>query len=128
MMFPQDLAEVAGKLAACCNSGREAEALDTLYAQDCVSVEALSMGDAGREAQGLDAIRGKHDWWYSAHDVHAVSAEGPFLFGEDRFSLVFDMDVTNKESGDRMKAKEVGVYTVKDGKIVREEFFYSPMG
>ena len=86
------------------------------------------MGDAGREAQGLDAIKGKHDWWYGAHDVHQVSAEGPFLFGDDQFSLVFDMDVTNKESGERMQAKEVGVYTVKDGKIVREEFFYSPMG
>ena len=127
-MFPEELTSVAGKLAECCNSGSEAEALETLYAQDCVSVEALAMGDAGREAQGLDAIKGKHDWWYGAHDVHQVSAEGPFLFGDDQFSLVFDMDVTNKESGERMQAKEVGVYTVKDGKIVREEFFYSPMG
>ena len=127
-MFPEELTSVAGKLAECCNSGREAEALETLYAQDCVSVEALAMGDAGREAQGLDAIKGKHDWWYGAHDVHQVSAEGPFLFGDDQFSLVFDMVVTNKESGERMQAKEVGVYTVKDGKLVREEFFYSPMG
>ena len=72
--------------------------------------------------------RGAGRRWYGAHDVHQVSAEGPFLFGDDQFSLVFDMDVTNKESGERMQAKEVGVYTVKDGKIVREEFFYSPMG
>tara|TARA_R110000796_G_scaffold63870_1_gene147720 strand:- start:5844 stop:6227 length:384 start_codon:yes stop_codon:yes gene_type:complete len=127
-MFPQDLTDVAGKLADCCNSGREAEALDSLYAQDCVSVEALPMGEAGRETQGLEAIRGKHEWWYGAHDVHSVSAEGPFLFGDDQFSLVFDMDVTNKETGERMRAKEVGIYTVKDGKIAREEFFYSPMG
>ena len=60
--------------------------------------------------------------------MHSVSAEGPFLFGDDQFSLVFDMDVTNKETGERMRAKEVGIYTVKDGKIAREEFFYSPMG
>ena len=126
-MFPQDLTDVAGKLADCCNSGREAEALDSLYAQDCVSVEALPMGEAGRETQGLEGIRGKHEWWYGAHDVHSVSAEGPFLFGDDQFSLVFDMDVTNKETGERMRAKEVGIYTVKDGKIAREEFFYSPM-
>ena len=127
-MFPQDLTDVADKLTDCCNSGREAEALDSLYAQDCVSVEALPMGEAGRETQGLEGIRGKHEWWYGAHDVHSVSAEGPFLFGDDQFSLVFDMDVTNKETGERMRAKEVGIYTVKDGKIAREEFFYSPMG
>ena len=86
------------------------------------------MGEAGRETQGLAGIRGKHDWWYGAHEVHAVSAEGPFLFGEDRFSLIFDMDVTNRESGERSQMREVGVYTVQDGKIVREEFFYPATG
>ena len=86
------------------------------------------MGESGRETTGLDAIRGKHDWWFNAHEVHATSAEGPFLFGEDRFSLIFDMDVTNKESGQRMQMREVGIYTVKDGKIIREEFYYPPMG
>ena len=43
-------------------------------------------------------------------------------------ALIFDMDVTNKESGQRMQMREVGVYTVKNGKILREEFFYPPMG
>ena len=34
------------------------------------------------------------------------------------------MDMTVKETGARMKMDEVGVYTVKDGKIVEERFFY----
>jgi len=34
----------------------------------------------------------------------------------------YDADVTEKESKKRRKMSEVGVYTVKDGKIVREEF------
>ena len=127
-MFSEELTRVANSLAECCNSGREAEALDTLYASDCVSVEALAMGDGGRETAGLDGIRGKHDWWYGAHEVHKVSAEGPFLFGDDQFSLVFDMDVTNKETGERIQMKEVGLYTVSGGKISREEFFYPLMG
>ena len=33
-----------------------------------------------------------------------------------------DADVTDKKSKERRKLSEVGVYTVKDGKIVREEF------
>ena len=34
----------------------------------------------------------------------------------------YDADVTDKKSKERRKLSEVGVYTVKDGKIVREEF------
>jgi hypothetical protein len=30
--------------------------------------------------------------------------------------------VTEKNSGQRMQGAEVGIYTVKDGKVVREEF------
>ncbi|MCI4643756.1 MAG: nuclear transport factor 2 family protein [Hyphomonadaceae bacterium] len=127
-MFPEQLVTIATKLVECCNSRQEAEALNTLYDEACVSVEAAAMGDGGREAVGLDAIRGKHDWWFGAHEVHSASAEGPYLFGDDKFSLIFDMDVTNKESGQRMQMREVGLYTVKDGKIIREEFFYPPMG
>ena len=34
------------------------------------------------------------------------------------------MDVTQRESGNRIKMDEVALYTVKDGKIVEERFFY----
>jgi limonene-1,2-epoxide hydrolase len=34
----------------------------------------------------------------------------------------YDADVTDKDSNKRMQLSEVGVYTVKDGKIVHEEF------
>ena len=127
-MFPDSLTSVAVKLVECCNKQQEQEALNTLYDEKCVSVEALAMGEGGREAIGLEAIRGKHEWWFGAHETHSASAEGPFLFGDDSFSVIFEMDVTNKETGQRTQMKEVGVYTVKDGKIVREEFHYPSMG
>lgn len=34
------------------------------------------------------------------------------------------MDVTSKSTGERVKMDEVGVYTVEDGKIVEEHFYY----
>ena len=129
-MFDPKLIETATKLVAHCNDGTEAEALDTLYSADCVSVEALDMpgGPMGREAEGLDAIRAKHEWWFANNEVHATSAEGPFLFAPDTFSVIFDMDVTDRTSSQRMQMKEVGQYTVgADGKIVREAFMYPPM-
>ena len=130
-MFDEKLVTTASALTAFCQNGAEAEALDTLYAADCVSVEALDMpgGPMGREAAGLDAIRAKHDWWFANNEVHSTTAEGPFLFAPDKFSLIFDMDVTDKASGERVQMREVGLYTVDaDGKVTREEFFYPPMG
>ena len=37
----------------------------------------------------------------------------------------FTYDITNKPSGNRMTMDEVGLFTVKNGKIAREEFFYA---
>jgi predicted ester cyclase len=36
--------------------------------------------------------------------------------------------VTNRSSGQRMQLSEMALYTVKDGKIVREQFFYHMPG
>ena len=128
-MFNEKLVATAKKLTEYCQTGQEDKGLDELYASDCVSVEALDMpgGPMGREAQGLDAIRAKHQWWYENNETHSTTAEGPFLHGEDTFSVIFEMDVTDKASGQRMQSKEVGLYTVNaDGKIIREAFFYPP--
>ena len=54
-------------------------------------------------------------------EVHSFDVHGPFV-AHDRFVVQFDADVTNKQSKERTQLSEVGVYTVKDGKIVREEF------
>ncbi|MEO6308489.1 MAG: nuclear transport factor 2 family protein [Nitrospiraceae bacterium] len=43
----------------------------------------------------------------------------------DRFILRFKYDVTPKHTGKRMTMDEAGLYTIQNGKIVKEEFFYS---
>ncbi|MAK61167.1 MAG: hypothetical protein CMK09_09340 [Ponticaulis sp.] len=116
--------DVGMQLAELCKTGEEAKGLETLYSQDVVSVEALAMGEAGREAVGIEALKGKHDWWFSANVVHSSKVGGPFFFGDDKFALTFAMDATDKASGERSQMTEIGIYTVSDGKIVREEFFY----
>lgn len=77
--------------------------------------------------RGKDAIRGKNEWWIENHEVHRAAATGPFLgtgTAADRFAVHYDFEVTNKPSGRRIAMTEVALYTVKDGKIVREQFFY----
>ena len=54
-------------------------------------------------------------------EVHSFKASEPFV-AHDRFVVQYDADVTEKESKQRRQISEVGVYTVKNGKIMREEF------
>jgi ketosteroid isomerase-like protein len=73
---------------------------------------------------GIEAVRAKGEWWYGAHDVHSVEVEGPYMSG-DQFTLRFAMDITVKESGNRTQMDEIGLYTLSDGKISEERFFYN---
>ncbi len=116
--------ELADELVAGCREGRARENLDKLYSEDAVSVEAMDQG-MGRESTGLDAIKGKHDWWDSAFEFLGGDITGPMPHGDDRFAVLFQLKAKNKETGEVSEMEEVGVYHVADGKIVREEFFYS---
>jgi hypothetical protein len=97
------------------------EALDTLYDNDIVSVEGQASGGESAEKCGIEQVREKTDWWLKSMRVHSFKATGPFV-AHDRFVVQYDADVTDKNSKKRMQLSEVGVYTVKNGKIVREEF------
>lgn len=120
-------AEIAEKLVAHCRAGTEAQALDALYSEDAVSVEAPEAPTASEPAYGLDAIRKKHSWWSENFEVHSSEIEGPFVHGP-MFALTFEIDATDKSSGQRWKSKEVALYHVENGRIVREEFFMAPAG
>jgi len=97
------------------------EAVDTLYSNDIVSVEAQAIGDESPEKRGLEAVRGKTDWWMNTMNVYDIKVSGPFV-AHDRFVVLYDLEFGEKTSNERIKMSEAGVYTVKDGKIVREEF------
>ncbi len=124
-MIDPSVRAVADKLVECCREGREAELLDAHYAPDAVSAEAVAMpGTDSAEAHGVAAIKAKHDWWNGAFEVHEASITGPYFHGPDRFGVIFELDTTERASGNRMPMKEFAVYTVADGKITREEFYY----
>lgn len=124
-MSREKLKEIADQLVENCRTGNEKQGLKDLYAPKAISVEAIvAPGADSRETVGVDAIQGKHDWWESTFEVHSADVEGPYLHGDDQFAVTFSIDVTNRESSERMAMKEVGIYTVSNGKVVREEFFY----
>jgi ketosteroid isomerase-like protein len=113
--------EIAAAFTALLKDGKHEEAAATYNAADIRSVEA--MGGDFSDIRGTAAVKAKGDWWYANHDIHAFSAHGPYVNG-DQFMVRFSIDVTAKASGQRVQMDEVGLYTVNGGKIVEERFFY----
>ena len=117
--------EIGKRLVALCQEGKGLEAVDALYDEKIISIEAQGSDQLPARMEGIEAIRGKNSWWYDNHEVHSSSALGPFCGQqEDRFAVFFEMDVTFKPSGERSKLVEVALYTISNAKIVQEEFWY----
>jgi ketosteroid isomerase-like protein len=118
-------AAVAQELVNLCRQGRNLDAVNKLYSPKIVSIESSGGPNMPAEQTGLDAIRGKHQWWEENNQVHSMEVNGPFI-GDGQFAVQYTFDTTFKPTGDRRSMMEMALYTVKDGKIVREQFFYNP--
>jgi hypothetical protein len=116
-------AAVAEELVSHCRAGNFIDAINALYSPDIVSVEPIGNEQMPREMSGIDAVRGKTKWWADNHEVHSSVVDGPFV-GEDKFAVYYNLDVTFKPTGKRNAMEEMALYTVSDGKIVYEQFFY----
>jgi len=122
---PATVTAVAQELVDLCRAGRNGDAIEKLYSEQIVSVEPTGSESMPAEMKGLDAIRGKHHWWTENMVVHSANVNGPFI-GDDGFAVYFEYVTTFKPTGGRSTMKEMARYTVVDGKIVKEEFFYAP--
>jgi len=98
-----------------------------LYSENAESVEAVvPPGRDLRIAKGRIAIQAKREVWAAAHKIQKLVADGPYVHPPNRFAVRFEVQVTQKETGRQMTLREIAMYTVEEGKIVREEFFMLP--
>lgn len=117
--------EIGSQLVALSNAGKGTDAVERFYDEKVVSIEGQGTDEMPARIEGLEAVRGKGQWWYDNHDVHSSVAMGPYAgHRDDQFVVRFNLDATFKPSGERSQMEEVGLYTVKNGKIVQEEFLY----
>lgn len=123
----EDLVELGRVFVQAMRDRRGIEHVDELYAENAESVEAVvPPGRDVRIASGRDAIKAKREDWAETHDIHRLDADGPYVHPPNRFAVRFEVEVTQKATSRRMTLREIAVYSVQEGKIVREEFFMSP--
>lgn len=116
--------EIGRDLVAMINAGRkEDEIWAKWFSPKLVSIEGGQMNMAWH---GMKAVRAKSDWWYSAHRVHSIQADGPYV-GATGFGVRYSMDVEEIASGRRWQGDELAFYSVLNGKVVQEEFMGKPM-
>jgi len=101
------------------------EIQDTYYAEDVVSQEmekATAMGLAVI-TQGREAIKAKGIARRATiEEMHSYYCSEPLVAGEF-FSVILKQDLTFK-GRPRTTIEEIAIFQVKDGKVVKEQFFY----
>ena len=123
----EDLVNLGREFVQAMQKRRGIAHVDEIYAESAESVEAVvPPGRDVRIAKGRDAIKAKREDWVATHDIHTLDADGPYVHPPNRFGVRFEAEVTQKATGRKMTLREVAVYSVEDGKIVREEFFMLP--
>jgi ketosteroid isomerase-like protein len=114
--------EVANRLSQLFKEYKFKEALDELFSPDAVSIEPPHARGM-QTVEGLDNIRKKgEDFNQMVEEMHG-GWTGEAIVAGNYIAVPMGMDVTMKEAG-RVNMEEICLYEVKDGKIVKEQFFY----
>ena len=114
--------EVAARFNELAKEGKWDQIQNELFAENAKSIEPPSSPGL-QSVEGLDAIRQKGKQFNEmVEEMHGGYSSEPLVAG-NHFSVAMGMDVTMKGMG-RTKMDEIALYEVKDGKIVKEQFFY----
>jgi len=113
--------QIADRLVELCRKGQIQQAGMELYSDDIESIEPAHA--PVKSAKGKPAV-GKKGQEFASMIVerHGGTFSDPMVAGR-YFATTMTLDATFKGQG-RMVLEEICVYEVKDGKIVREEFFF----
>lgn len=123
----EDLVRLGKEFVEAMRNRRGVAHVDETYTESAESVEAVvPPGRDVRIAKGRVVIKAKRKNWAATHDIHKLEADGPYVHPPNRFAVRFEAEVTQKATGRLMTLREVAIYSVEEGKIVREEFFMLP--
>lgn len=113
--------EIANRLVTLCRAEKHPQAQEELYDDAIESIEDIKSGLPS--IKGMSAIKEKTKAWdASVEMIHDAYVSDPIVTG-NYFVVSMENDITFKERG-RVLINELCVYEVKNGKIIREQFFY----
>ncbi|MEL6917517.1 MAG: nuclear transport factor 2 family protein [Bacteroidota bacterium] len=115
--------EVANKLVGYCRQGEYENAMKELYGPNIVSIEPK--GAPMEKVEGFEGVIKKAEFFNNmVEEFHGNEVSEPIV-ADNFFSCRMKMDATFKEGG-RQSMEEICLYQVDNGKIIKEEFFYTP--
>jgi len=114
--------EVADRMYELLKESKWEQVQQELFSDDAESIEPA--GSPGLQTvKGKDAIKKKgQDFSNMIEEVHGGYTGQPIVAG-NHIAVAMGFDATMKGMG-RQKMDEIAVYEVRDGKIVKEQFFY----
>ena len=113
--------EVAAKFYEYMQQGAFENIYTELFSEDATSEE--TPGSDWGTAKGMKEIHEKgKKWAETVEEMYGGTTENLVVAG-NYFTCYMTMDFKPK-AGERTTMQEIGLYRVKDGKIVSEQFFY----
>ena len=120
----QSLVDIANDYAALVAAGEPLVAAEKYWADDIVCFEpAQNQSSEPAAATGKATAIARLTQWLEANAMSELLIDGPFITG-DQFALFIDMEITRRATGTREPFSEIATYTVRDGLIAEERFFY----
>ena len=114
--------EIADRLTELFKESKWQQAQEELFSPNIVSLEPAHSPGL-QTVTGLDNVIKKGEMFQEmVEEVHGGYTRGPIVAG-NHISFGIGIDATMKGQG-RSMMEEIAVYEVKDGKIVKEQFFY----
>ncbi|WP_160353971.1 SnoaL-like domain-containing protein [Sphingorhabdus profundilacus] len=99
-------------------AGEKFWAIDVKSAEPAALSQDIPALVSGREA-ALRKTRAR----FAEADIDDLRIDGPFVTG-DQFALFLDMLITDPATGKTQPFAEIAIFTVRDGRIIEERFFY----
>jgi SnoaL-like domain len=114
--------EVANRMNELFKAFKWTEVQEELFAENAVSIEPPH-AQGLQTVEGLAAIKKKAEEFNNMVEEFHGGWVGDPVVGGNHIAFAMGIDATYKGMG-RQKMEEIAVYEVKDGKIVKEQFFY----
>lgn len=96
--------------------------IERLHAPDYVRIASDDMTGPATVLRA-DEIATQVDQVGETEEIHGVEIDPPLTRG-DRFAIRFTFDSTDKPTGKRGTYSKVSLYTIRNGRITREEVFF----